>query len=123
MTPEQRLWIAVVNQVFADATSVNPTLPKFEAWAKGRDKRRAKKGLEPESEIALKAAWDERMCSELDRLAQIEADRDEARRWLLGKVEGMESVCDFAGVSPDYVKRLGTNLSSRGWNTPVALAA
>lgn len=118
MSPEQRLWIAVVNQAFVDATMATPKVPEFEQWAEGRCKRRQKKGLEPESENALQAGHAARVESDLYRLSVVEAEREEARLWLLGDIPGLEEVCARAGLDPEYVTRISSKLASSGWVSP-----
>lgn len=121
MLPEQRLWRAVVTQVVVDATADKPAAPRFKPWAAGRAKRREKRGLEPESEIAIQAAWAARQDDDLTAACHFDADQDEARRWLLGKVEGLELVCQFAGYDPEYIKRQGRKLAANGWKIPMGV--
>lgn len=54
------------------------------------------------------------------RKSEIRRSRDDALQWLLNHSRDFESVCDNAGLDPDYVRRRAKEALARGctWRLP-----
>ena len=102
----KRLFQAVVTQALVDATST-PTVP-----AHGLTVQRRK----DESD----AAYADRSAQVLEaRRARTErkanAERDDARNWLLSDMESFPEIVSLAGYNPKDIRERAKKLAAKGW--------
>lgn len=124
MSPERKLFQAIVAQCFIDAVCNLPTPLNYASWSAGWHKRRTKAGLEP-STAALSAAWMRARTQHRAIVMQIERDRKEARQWLTTPGRDFQLICALAGFDMDYIYDNAKKLELRGWTSdaPIRLAA
>lgn len=124
MSPERKLFQAIVAQCFIDAIAVPPPKLDREQWSKRWLERRARKGLEP-SIPALNSAWNLAWKINRSNRTQIARDRDEARYWLTTPGRDFQLICALAGFDMDYIYDNAKKIELRGWTSdaPIRLAA
>lgn len=89
ITPEQRLFVAVINQAFADAT-----LPKQKYWIRHQGVR------------TKTIRW------------RHSTDTMQARAWLLGNSDDFRAVCDLAGMNSRAILLRAQEMAAVHWGRP-----
>ena len=125
MSPEQKLFQAIVHQCVADAVAPPEKGPEYDRWRKRRARLDAQKGYE-RSEVGYADAWALALENHANRLVQFEKDQSQARRWLLSGSRDFNLICDLAGYDPEYIRGNAKKLERAGWQasaSPELLAA
>jgi hypothetical protein len=98
ISPEQRLFMAVINQQLLDATSDYP-------WIEPKQRLNEDSVRFGKRRNAALKAWRKRL-----------SERDDARNWLKNE-RAVRSLCDMAGINYLYVLRKVSELEANNWQS------
>jgi hypothetical protein len=110
MTPEQKLFQAIVLQCFKDACAAPLPKPQYDLWAA---KWRAKKPNA--SDQRMSADWKYALEQWRHQSNTVERDRVDAKRWLTTRSRDFDLICGLAQLDPDYIYDNAKKLERNGW--------